>query len=77
MRAKLKLYRSWKLTKKTENVKEFTYLCSIITDDYIDAKEVRRLGIARNVMVPLASIWKDVTVSIPTRKRMPPFLIFF
>ena len=53
-----------------ENVKEFVYLGTLITNnDTNDTKEIRRrLCIARSAMVSLTNIWKDKSISITTKK---------
>ena len=50
-----------------ENVKEFIYLGTLITNTYDDTKEIRRrLCIARSAMVSLTNIWKDKSITITT-----------
>ena len=60
-----------------ENVKEFVYLGTLITNNYDDNKEIRRrLYIARSAMVSLTNIWKDRSISITTKKRLLHILVF-
>ena len=61
-----------------ENVKEFVYLGTLITNNYDDTKEIRRrLCIGRSAMVSLTNIWKDKSISITTKKRLLHTLVFF
>ena len=60
-----------------ENVKEFVYLGTLITNNYDDTKEIRRrLCIARSAMVSLTKIWKDKSITITTKKRLLYTLVF-
>ena len=63
--------------KIIENVKEFVYLGTLITNNYDDTKEIRRrLCIARSAMVSLTNIWEDKSISITTKKRLLHILVF-
>ena len=60
-----------------ENVKEFIYLGTLITNNYDDTKEIhRRLCIARSAMVSLTNIWKDKSITTTTKKRLLHTLVF-
>ena len=60
-----------------ENVKEFVYLGTLITNNYDDTKEIhRRLCIARSAMVSLTTIWKDKSIICSTKKRLLLTLVF-
>ena len=60
-----------------ENVKEFVYLGTLITNNYDDTKKIRRrLCIARSAMVSLTNIWKDKSITITTKKRLLHTLVF-
>ena len=60
-----------------ENVKEFVYLGTLITNNYYDTKEIRRrLCIARSAMVLLTNIWKDKSITITAKKRLLHTLVF-
>ena len=54
--------------KRIENVKEFIYLGSLITNNCDDTKEIRRrLCIAKTAMISLTQIWKDKGISTGTK----------
>ena len=60
-----------------ENVKEFVYLGTLITNNYDDTKEIcRRLCIARSAVVSLTNIWKDKSINVTTKKRLLHTLVF-
>jgi hypothetical protein len=60
-----------------EVVDHFNYLGSIITNKGDSTKEIRRrLGQARSTMKSLDTIWKDKSVSKPTKIRMIHALVF-
>ncbi|XP_042858758.1 uncharacterized protein LOC122244853 [Penaeus japonicus] len=60
-----------------QNVKQFTYLGVVFTDNYDDTIEIkRRLAIARNATVALTNIWKDKNISLCTKKRLLNSLVF-
>ena len=57
--------------KRVENVKEFIYLGSLITNNCDDTKEIRRrLCITKTAMISLTQIWKDKGISTGTKKRL-------
>ena len=63
--------------KRIENVKEFIYLDSLITNNFDDTKEIRRrLCIAKTAMISLTQIWKDKGISTETKKRLLGSLVF-
>ena len=63
--------------KRLENVKEFIYLGSLITNNCDDTKEIRRrLCIAKTAMISLPQIWKDKGISTGTKKRLLWSLVF-
>ena len=64
------------INENIKNVKEFVYLGALITDNYDDTREIRRLCIARNAMVSLTNIWKDKSISVGTKKRLLQSLVF-
>ena len=51
--------------KRIDNVKEFIYLGTLITNNCDDTKEIRRrLCIAKNAVISLTQIWKDKGILI-------------
>ena len=57
--------------RRIENVKEFIYLGSLITNNCDDTKEIRRrLCIAKTAMISLTQIWKDKGISTGTKKTL-------
>ena len=54
-----------------ETVNNFIYLGSMITNDYDDSSEIRRrLSLAKSAMISLTNIWKDIEMSVTTKKRL-------
>ena len=63
--------------KRIENVKEFIYLGSLITNNCDDTKGIRRrVFIAKNAVILLTQIWKDNGSSAGTKKRLLKSLVF-
>ena len=60
-----------------ENVKKFTYLGELFTDNYDVSVEINgRLAIAKNATVVLTKIWKDKNICLRTKKRLLTSLVF-
>ena len=63
--------------ERVENVKEFIYLGSLITNNCDDTKEIRRrLCITKTAMISIIQIWKDKGISTGTKKRLLGSLAF-
>ena len=59
-----------------EIVKEFKYLGALITDNYDDTKEIRKIAIEKLATVSLSKIWKDKFISKRTKIRLLRSLVF-
>ena len=60
-----------------EILKEFKYLDTLITNNYDDTKEIRRIiAIVKNSTVSLTKTWKDRSISKKTKIRLLRSIVF-
>ena len=62
--------------QRLEEVKDFKYLGSFVSEDGSSTKEIKaRIGIATSAMTRLARVWKSNTISFPVKVRLYKSLV--
>ena len=62
--------------QRLEEVKDFKYLGSYVSEDGSSTKEIKaRIGIATSAMTRLAKIWRGNTISFPVKIRLYKSLV--